>query len=186
MLKATKFTIYKPAILPVVFSARRTWSVTLRDEHRTRILENGVQRNIFRLQRKKQMEIGQNYTIGSCIFQWWNREEWDVLDMWYIWERGKVHIGFWWWNLRDGDRLEDIDVYGRIILKRILQNRMGVVDWINLAEDPDRWRALVNMEMNLFISNNAGNFLTNWQTGGRSDIKRFSTGIGKWSEWVLL
>jgi len=69
MLKATKFTIYKPAILPVVFSARRTWSVTLRDEHRTRILENGVQRNIFRLQRKKQMEIGQNYRIGSCIFQ---------------------------------------------------------------------------------------------------------------------
>jgi len=61
--------------------------------------------------------------------------------MWYIWERGKVHIGFWWWNLRDGDHLEDTDVYGRIILKRILKNRMGGGgggDWINLAEDPDK------------------------------------------------
>jgi len=66
--KATKFTIYTPAVLPVVFNARKTWSVTLRDEYRTRIFENGVQRNIFRLQRKKQREVGQNYIIRSCMF----------------------------------------------------------------------------------------------------------------------
>jgi hypothetical protein len=53
MLKATKFTIYTPTILPVVFNTRKTCSVALRDEHRTRIFENGVERNIFRLQRKK-------------------------------------------------------------------------------------------------------------------------------------
>ena len=53
MLKATKFTIYRPTILPVVFNARKTWSVALRDVHRIKIFENGVERNIFRLQRKK-------------------------------------------------------------------------------------------------------------------------------------
>jgi hypothetical protein len=36
----------------------------------------------------------------------------------------------------------------------------GNVDWINLAQDRDRWRALVNMVMNLRVPLNAGNFLT--------------------------
>ena len=36
-----------------------------------------------------------------------------------------MHTGFWWGNLRDGGHLEDQDVYGRLILKRILKNRVG-------------------------------------------------------------
>jgi hypothetical protein len=36
----------------------------------------------------------------------------------------------------------------------------GDVDWIHLAEDRDRWRALVNTVMNLRVPLNAGNFLT--------------------------
>jgi hypothetical protein len=28
---------------------------------------------------------------------------------------------------------------------------MGGIDWIDLAEDRDRWRALVNMVMNLRV-----------------------------------
>jgi hypothetical protein len=36
----------------------------------------------------------------------------------------------------------------------------GGVDWIELAQDRDRWRALVNVAMNLQIPLNAGNFLT--------------------------
>jgi hypothetical protein len=37
--------------------------------------------------------------------------------MWYVWETGEVHIGFWWGGLREGDHLEDLGLDGRIILK---------------------------------------------------------------------
>jgi hypothetical protein len=36
----------------------------------------------------------------------------------------------------------------------------GVADWIHLAQDWDRWRALMNTLMNLRVPLNAGNFLT--------------------------
>jgi hypothetical protein len=36
----------------------------------------------------------------------------------------------------------------------------GVMDWIELAQDRNRWQALVNVVMNLQIPQNVGNFLT--------------------------
>jgi hypothetical protein len=37
---------------------------------------------------------------------------------------------------------------------------MGGMDWIDMAQDRDRWRALVSAVMNLWVPQNAGNFLT--------------------------
>jgi hypothetical protein len=74
---------------------------------------------------------------------------------------GRGATRFWWGDLREGDHLEDPGVDGRIILKWILIKRDGGgMDWIDMAQDSDRWRAVVNAVMNLRVPQNAGNFLT--------------------------
>jgi hypothetical protein len=53
---------------------------------------------------------------------------------------------FWWENLRKGNNLKDPGVDGRIILKWIFEKWLGGIDWIDLAQDRDRRRAVVNPE----------------------------------------
>jgi hypothetical protein len=62
--------------------------------------------------------------------------------------RGKVQAGFWWRNLRERNHLEDPGVDGRIILRWLFSKWDRGVDWIDLAQDKDRWRALVKAVMN--------------------------------------
>ena len=45
-------------------------------------------------------------------------------------------------------------------IKMDIQEVGWSMDWIDLAQDRDRWRALVNVVMNLQVPLNAGNFLT--------------------------
>ena len=56
--------------------------------------------------------------------------------------------------------MENPDVDGRIILKLIYKKCDGDVDCIDMAQDRDRCRALVNAVMNFRILLNVGNFLT--------------------------
>jgi hypothetical protein len=63
----------------------------------------------------------------------------------------EVRTGFWWGDLREGDHLGDPGVDGQIRLKLIFKKWDGGMDWIELAQDRDRWRALVNAVMNLRV-----------------------------------
>ena len=60
-----------------------------------------------------------------------------------------MHTGLWWGNLKEKNHLEDLGVDGRIILRWIFRKWNGAMDWIDLAKNRDRWRALVNAVMNL-------------------------------------
>jgi hypothetical protein len=42
------------------------------------------------------------------------------------------------------------------------------VDWINLSQDRDQWRTLVNMVMNLWVPKIFGKFLSGLTNGGFS------------------
>ena len=51
--------IYRTTILPLVLYGCETWSLTLREEHRLRVFENGVLRKVFGPKRDK--------VAGECI-----------------------------------------------------------------------------------------------------------------------
>jgi len=62
-----------------------------------------------------------------------------------------VDTGFWWEDLRERDHLEDLDVDGRMILKCTFKKWDGGMDWIQLAQDRDRWLAVVNAVIHVYL-----------------------------------
>jgi hypothetical protein len=64
-----------------------------------------------------------------------------------------VYTGCWWGNLRKRYHLEGAD--GMIILRWSFRKW----DWIDLAQDRERWREVVNVVMKLRGSVKCGEFL---------------------------
>ena len=59
--------------------------------------------------------------------------------------------GFWWGNLRERDYWVDPDVDGDNIKMDLQEVGGAFKDWMELAQDRDRWRALVSTVMNLRV-----------------------------------
>jgi hypothetical protein len=61
--------------------------------------------------------------------------------MWQVWERGKQRTRFWWESPKERDHSEDRGVDG---IRMDLREIGWGVEWIQLAQDTDWWRAHVN------------------------------------------
>jgi hypothetical protein len=62
-----------------------------------------------------------------------------------------VYTGFWWENLRERDYLEDRCGWEDNIKMDLQAVGCGGMDWIDLAQARDRWRAVLNAVMNLGV-----------------------------------
>ena len=71
--------------------------------------------------------------------------------MWHALEPGEMHAGFWLGDLRKTNQLENLGVDGRIILKCMFEELNDIKDWIDLAQERNRWRALGNAVINFGV-----------------------------------
>jgi hypothetical protein len=147
-----KVKIYKTIILPVVLYRCETWSLTLREEHRLRVFENKVLRRIFGPKRQLHNEelhilYFSPYSVRQIKprrMRWAGHvarmgEDRNVYRVLMGKPEGKRPLGRPTRKWEDGIRMD------------LMEIDWGSVDWIQLAQDSDRWRALVNTVMNLRV-----------------------------------
>jgi hypothetical protein len=155
-----KVRIYKTIILPVVLYGCETWSLTVREEHKLRVFENKVLRRIFGPKkdgvtggwRKLHNEELHNFYSSPSIIKiiklrrmrWAGHvarmgEKRNVYMLLVGKREGKRPLG------RPSCRWIDN------ISMDLLEIGLSIVDWIGLAQDRYRWRALVNGVMNLRV-----------------------------------
>ncbi|KAJ4426630.1 hypothetical protein ANN_26428 [Periplaneta americana] len=158
--KNLKVRIYKTVILPVVLYGCETWTLTLREEHRLRVFENKVLRKIFGAKRDEvtgewrklhNTELHALYSspdiirnIKSRRLRWAGHvarmgESRNAYRVLVGRPEGKRPLG------RPRRRWEDNI---KIDLREVVYDDR---DWINLAQDRDRWRAYVRAAMNLRV-----------------------------------
>ena len=72
--------------------------------------------------------------------------------MWHVWGTGEVHTGFRWGDAREAGHLEDLGSRWEDDIKMDLQAvELGCMEWIDLAQNMDKWWTLVNVVMNLWV-----------------------------------
>jgi hypothetical protein len=152
--------MYKTIILPVVLYGCETWFLTLREEHRLRVFENRVLRRVFGPKRDEvtggwrklhNEELHGLYSSSSIIRVIKTRRmRWagNVARM------GEVRGAY---NILVG-KPEGRRPLGRPkhrwddnIKMDLGETWFRDVDWIQLVQDRDRWRALVNTVMSLWV-----------------------------------
>jgi len=142
--------------LPVVLYGCETWSLTLGEERRLRVLENRVLRRIFGTKRDEVIgelrklhneELNDLYSSPN-VFRVIKSRRMRWAGHVARTGRGEVYIKILWGNLKERDHSDDPGVEGRIILKRMWD---GVMDWIDLAQGRDGWQQLVKAVMNIRV-----------------------------------
>jgi hypothetical protein len=73
--------------------------------------------------------------------------------MLHEWEKGEMYTGFWWGGRSEGKRPLGTPKCRREdnIQTDLQEMESGGMDWIDLAQDKERWWALVNAVMNLRV-----------------------------------
>jgi len=154
--KNLKIKIYRTIILSVVLYGCETWSLTLREESRLRVFENRVLRRVFgpkrdevtgELRKLHNEELIDLYSLPNIVrvvksrrMRWAGHvvrmgEGRGVHRVLVGKPEGKRPLG------RNRRRWEDN-------IKTDLREVGGDGDWMDLAQDRDRWRELVNTVMN--------------------------------------
>ena len=154
--KNTNMKIYRTIILMLFCMGVKFGLSHPGEECRLRVFENRVLRRIFGPKKDeasgewRRLRNEKLYVLycSPILFEWSNQEEWDGQGMWHVWKTGEVHTGIWWGDLRERCHMENLGVGGwnKHVFSR---SWMGVMDWTVVAQDRDRWRALVNAVMNL-------------------------------------
>jgi hypothetical protein len=80
----------------------------------------------------------------------------------------RMHIGYWWESQEERDHEEDEDRWVGNIKMDLREIGWGGMDWIDMAQDRNQWRALVDTVINHRVPYISGKFLSSCTTGGFS------------------
>ena len=118
------------------------------------MFENRVLKRVFGPKRDEVAGNGENYIMRSLVICTPHlilsrRMRWvgHVAGM----GREEVRVTLWWGNMIERDQLEDPGGWEDNIKIDLQEVGYGGMDWMDLAQDRDRWRALVNAVMNLRV-----------------------------------